>query len=291
MAISPAAFPYVRASRLATEWPRHLRRDGPLADESAITCFRGRQWNPDPGGSGRREASPNRQDALTAASNLIREQSDEVKADVHGRSRVFVDGDQDGSLLDSKTTNPHPLSAMKIDFGSSSLRAAGLCLAQYSAVTHDERMWVRDRAAVMLSANDKALVRESAMTLSRLGLNVIDDLDATLLVGRPQRVARELAAFLAATAPTRYAQTLHALAADPDRIVRTQPAQRLNDAYTQPIGAATESAEPNQTTPIPSMLHERSLPKSSERSPRHPTQCPTCSGRAPRLTDTALIGS
>ena len=193
----------------------------------------------------RREAAQNRQDALTAASSLVCEQSDEVKADVHARSRAFVDGDQDGSFLDAETTNPHPLSSMKIDFGSASLRGAGLRLAQRSAVTCHDRMWVRDQAAVMLGANDKSLVRDCAVTLSRLGPDVIGDLDATLLVGHPLRVVHELAAFIAAASPVRYAQTLHALAADPDRIVRTRLAYRLHDAYTQPLGPATKSGEPD----------------------------------------------
>ncbi len=189
----------------------------------------------------RREVAQNRQDALTAASNLVREQSDEVKADVHVGSRAFVEGDQDGSILDAETTNPHPLSAMKIDFGSASLRAVGLRLAQCSAVTDNDRMWVRDRAIAMLSANDKSAVRESAVTLSGLGPDVIGDLDATLLVGHPLLVVRELAAFIAAAAPVRYAQTLHALAADPETIVRSQLAQRLHHAYTQPVGPAMAS--------------------------------------------------
>lgn len=95
----------------------------------------------------RRETAQNRQAALTAASNLVIDQTEDVKPHVHAHSRAFVDGDQDGSFLDSETTNPHPLSTMRISFGSASLRAAGLRLAQYSAVTDDHRMWVRDRAA------------------------------------------------------------------------------------------------------------------------------------------------
>jgi hypothetical protein len=76
----------------------------------------------------RREAAPNRQEALAAASNLVLDQSDDVKAAVHARSRAFDDGDQDGSFLDGETTNPHPLSTMKINLGSATLRAAGLGL-------------------------------------------------------------------------------------------------------------------------------------------------------------------
>ena len=181
----------------------------------------------------RREAAQNRQEALTAASNLVREQSDQVKAGVHARSRAFVDGDQDGSFLDAETTNPHPLSAMKVNFGSASLRAAGLRLAQCSAITDKDRIWVRDRAAVMLGSNDEHLVREGALTLSRLGADMIGDLDATLLAGHPMPVVRQLAAFLAAATPVRYAQALQALAADSDSAVRTLLAQRLYKAKPQ----------------------------------------------------------
>jgi hypothetical protein len=112
----------------------------------------------------RREAAQNRQEALTAASNLVLDQKDDIKAAVHARSRAFVDGNEDGSFLDDETTNPHPLSTMQVDFGSASLRAGGLRLAQYSAVTDDDRKWVRDQAAVMLGSNDERLVRECALT-------------------------------------------------------------------------------------------------------------------------------
>jgi hypothetical protein len=185
----------------------------------------------------RREAASNRQDALVAAGNLVLEQSDEVKAEVHALSRAFVSGDQDGSFLDAETTNPHPLSAMRVNFGSASLRAAGIRLAQITAVTQEDRTWVHDSAAVMLSEKDDLLVRESALTLSKLGADVVADLDATLLVGHPLPVVRELAAFVAASAPVENAQTLRALAADPDRRVRTQLAGRLRDAY----GLASDS--------------------------------------------------
>jgi hypothetical protein len=193
----------------------------------------------------RGEAAQNRQDALTAAINLVREQRDDFKAVAHALSRAFVDGDQDGSFLDSETTKPHPLSAMKIDFGSASLRAAGLRLAQCSAVTDDDRMWVRDRAAVMLGSNDEHLVREGAVTLSRLGVDVIGDLDAALLAGHPLPVVRQLAAVVAAATPVRYEQALRALAADPDSTVRIRLARQLYRAYTQTVRAAMDAEQPD----------------------------------------------
>lgn len=192
------------------------------------------------------EAAANRQDALTAASNLVQMLSDDVRADVHARSRPFVDGDQDGSFMEAETTRPHPLSAMQIDLGPASLRGAGLRLAQCSAVTHDDRIWVRDRAVAMLNADEKSLVHASAATLYRLGPDVIGDMDAALLVGHPHRAVRELAASIAAAAPVKYAQALRALASDPHWIVRTQLAERLHDALTDLGGSATDPGEPNQ---------------------------------------------
>jgi len=164
----------------------------------------------------RREAASNRQDALTAAGNLVLEQDDDVKAEVHARSRMFVGGGQDGSSLDAETTNPHPLSSMRIDLGSASLRAVGLRLAQCSATTQEDKSWVRDRGAVMLGSDDEQLVRMAALTLPRLGADVIGDLDASLLAGHPLPVVRQLSAVVAVAAPLKYRLTLEALAADPD---------------------------------------------------------------------------
>ena len=189
----------------------------------------------------RREAAPNRQEALTAAGNLVLEQSDHVKAGVHACSRAFVDGDQDGSILDAETTNPHPLSTMRVNFGSASLRAAGLRLAQCSAATDNDRMWVRDRAAVMLGSNDEHLVREGALTLSRLGADMIGALDATLLAGHPLPVVRQLATVVAAATPVRYARALKALAADPDSTVRILLARRLYEAKTQAVDTSADA--------------------------------------------------
>jgi len=188
--------------------------------------------------SDRREAAQNRQDALTAVTNLIPSQDDEVKMAVHQRSRAFVTGDEDGSALDAETTNPHPLSSSRVDLGSVSLRAKGLRLAVRSALTHEERMWVREHAAIMLADKDTALVKEAAMTLSLLSAEIVRNVDASLLVGNPLHVVRELAAYIAAKDPARYAGTLERLAADPDRWVRKQLAQQLQDSRSESAGAA-----------------------------------------------------
>lgn len=193
----------------------------------------------------RRETAQNRQEALTAASNLVIDQTEDVKPHVHARSRAFVDGDQDGSFLDSETTNPHPLSTMKINFGSASLRAAGLRLAQCSAVTDDHKMWVRDRAVLMLGSNDESLVRQSAVSLSSLGADVIVDLDANLLSGHPLPVVRQLATIVAVAAPVRYTLALQVLANDPDCTVRALLAHRLYAAKNLVAGTAAVAEEPS----------------------------------------------
>ncbi|WP_204000412.1 hypothetical protein [Virgisporangium aurantiacum] len=193
--------------------------------------------------SDRREAAVNRQDALTAAANLVRTQPDSVKADVHARSRPFVTGDQDGSALDDETTNPHPLSSFKINFGSPSLQAEGLRLALGSAVSAEEIAWVRETAMVLIGSGNQRLARESAQVLSRMGVDVVQDLDVTFLVGHPDRVVREFAAFVAATAPSRYAKILRVLAADADWTVRLQLAMRLN-AFVKSSGGIAGDPEP-----------------------------------------------
>jgi hypothetical protein len=193
----------------------------------------------------RREAAPNRREALIAAGNLVLEQSDEVKADVHLRSRVFVDGNQDGSGWDAETTNPHPLSTIKINLGSASLRTPGLRLAQCSAVTEDDRMWVRDQAVIMLGSNDERLVRQAALTLSGLGPDVIGDLDATLLAGNPLPIVRQLATIIAVAAPVKYVIALQTLAADSDCTVRTLLAHQLHEGGTQAPSTVVEAGQPS----------------------------------------------
>lgn len=194
----------------------------------------------------RREAAKNRQEALTAASNLVFDQNDEVKAGVHARSRAFVDGDLDGSVLDAQMTNPHPLSAMRVDFGSTSLRAAGLRLAQCSTVTDQDRMWLRERAVAMLGSNDEALVHTCAVTLSQLGADMISDLDAALLAVHPLPAVRQLATVVAVAKPAKYDRALRTLATDSDSSVRTLLAQLLHKAQRRRANGTRESTRERQ---------------------------------------------
>ncbi|MEU0558775.1 hypothetical protein [Dactylosporangium sp. NPDC006015] len=187
-----------------------------------------------------RETATNRQDALTAATNLVTTQPNHVKTGVHTRARQFVLGQQEGSALDDEMTNPHPLSSFKVDLGSPSLRGHGLRLALDSSACDDDRIWVRDQARVLLSAEDQQIVHDSAQVLSRLGADMIRGLDVTLLVGHPDRVVREFAAFVAATEPVRYALTLPLLAQDRDWTVRAQLALAIH-TYLQSTNSAPTS--------------------------------------------------
>ena len=184
----------------------------------------------------RREAAPNRHEALAAAGNLVIDQGDDVKSSVHARSRAFADGTRDGSAFDDQVTNPHPLSSMKVDLGPATLRASGLDLALRSAVTEEDRRWVRERAVDMLRDGDERLVRAAAVTLSRLGAKTPDAPDAALLAVHSLPAVRKLAIVIAAAAPVRYAHALRALAADPDGAVRILLARTLYDARTTAAG-------------------------------------------------------
>lgn len=132
---------------------------------------------------------------------------------------------------------------MKVNLGTASLRAAGLHLAHYSAVTKDDRMWVRECAVAMLASSDERLVRQGAKTLSSLGEDVVGDIDAALLSTHPLPIVRQLAAIVAAAAPARCTRTMQNLATDPDGSVRRLLAERLRrQAATGDTGEAHQRA-------------------------------------------------
>ncbi|MFI5541920.1 hypothetical protein ACIA5H_36700 [Nocardia sp. NPDC051900] len=178
----------------------------------------------------RRASASNRQDALKAAANLVIDQDDRLKTEVHLRSRTYVTGEQDGSFLDAETSNPHPLSALRVDLGPTSLRADGMRLAFNSSTTDDHRDWLRHHAIDLLGSPDTGTVRRAAHVLSWLGATGVGDLDAAILAGHPLSTMRELAAVVAAAAPTRWASTLRALARDDASSVRLVLAQQLRNA-------------------------------------------------------------
>lgn len=176
------------------------------------------------------EVAMNRQDALLAASNLVIDLSDDAKLAAHQRSRPFVKGEQDGSAHDSRLTNPHPLSTLRVDFGSASLRAAGLRLARNSAVTDEEHAWVYQQATAMLRSEEAAEVHTSAVVLHQLGPELLRGLDPALLASHAMPVVRQLAAIAATLDPNAHRPVLEGLMRDPESSVRIVLAQALHES-------------------------------------------------------------
>jgi hypothetical protein len=75
-------------------------------------------------------------------------------------------------------------------------------------------------------------------------VDVISDLDASMLAGYPLPVVRQLATIVAAATPVRYAQALKALAADPDITVRILLARRLRQAKVQAADTSADVGQP-----------------------------------------------
>jgi hypothetical protein len=177
-----------------------------------------------------REVAMIRNDALVAARNLVRGISEETRVLVHARARPFALGSKDGSWLDDQTTNPHPLSAFKVDFGSASLRSGGLNLSARTAFTDDDRDWVTQQALGMLRQTDPSDVRAAALVLARQTPDRLRMLNPALLASHEVAVVRQLAVVIASNETTRDFPTLHALASDREPAVRILLADRLADA-------------------------------------------------------------
>lgn len=181
----------------------------------------------------RRELASNRQEALTAAANLVISQAAEVKEDVHQKSRAYAQGVFDGSALDDEMTKPHPLNIVRLNFGPATLRAQGLQLAFNSAATPAQSAWVRDAAIELLSLSDEQSVAAGAVTLSRLPDVIQGALDPALLATHHLPVVRQLAAVIGVEAPGRYKTTILALTRDRDKSVRILLAKKLSSSLGQ----------------------------------------------------------
>lgn len=170
--------------------------------------------------SDRREPAANRQDALIGARNLVVDQEPETKRTTFRAGQPFVLGALDGSRLDEFTGQAHPLSTLKINLGSASLRGPGLRLAAASATTAEEQKWVKDQAVELLRSGDATDVQEAALALNGLPRDVTGDIDARALADHSHITARQLSAVLCMQQPQRFADTMAGLAADPSIRVR-----------------------------------------------------------------------
>ncbi|MEU1300087.1 hypothetical protein [Streptomyces shenzhenensis] len=167
-----------------------------------------------------REPASNRQDALIGARNLVVDQEPDAKRSTFRASQPFALGTLDGSQLDRFTGQPHPLSAVRINLGSASLRGHGLRLAAASATTPGEQQWVREQAMELLHSKDEIDVQEAALTLNRLPHEAMNEIDPRHLAEHSHISARQLSAVLCMRQPQRFADSAARLAADPSVRVR-----------------------------------------------------------------------
>lgn len=168
-----------------------------------------------------REAAMNRQDALTAATNLVIDVAPAVRTSVFPRSVPFVAGDRDGSAYDDEVTNPpHPLSSYRTFMGTATLRGHGLQLAGAAARDDEDRRWVRDQAVDLLRSGEDTLAHRAARALASMPAAITHDLDAGLLAAHPHVNVRQLSAHICMSQPERYRTTALHLAKDRNPRVR-----------------------------------------------------------------------
>lgn len=197
----------------------------------------------------RREAATNRYDAVNAATIIASALPDEDKTAFHIWTRAFVTGEQDGSMLDDELTGPHPLSSFKVSIGEATLVGIGIDAAGYSAQTNEEKEWVKEQAAALLSHPLESVVSRAAVVLSRLGEATVG-IDPRFLSSHPSDTVRQLAAFLATDDDTLDCALLNQIARDTSPRVRRLLAQRLQGR------AAARGAEPETVEAAATLLDD-----------------------------------
>jgi hypothetical protein len=155
-----------------------------------------------------REAAANRQDALNGARNLVLAQPEHTRLEVFREAKAFASGDRDGSALDELTGSPHPLSAMKVNLGSASLRGEGLKLAHAAADQPEQFEWVRERAVGLLRSEVASDIHAAAVVINGLPHEIVAAIDAGILAASHHAIVRQVAGLLALRQPERYATTL-----------------------------------------------------------------------------------
>ncbi|MET8840366.1 restriction endonuclease [Streptomyces rubiginosohelvolus] len=167
-----------------------------------------------------REAASTRGDALTAVRNIVLVHRQGVAPDVFSAAQMYVLGAYEVSAFDALTGRSHPLSAFKINTGSSSLRTYGLRLAVVTATSAEHRDWVKDQAVGMLRSDDPTEVTAAALALNELPTETVCEIDADLLAAHDHVSVRRLSAVLCMRAPDRYRGAALRLARDSDFRVR-----------------------------------------------------------------------
>jgi len=144
-------------------------------------------------------------------------------------------------MLDDELTGPHPLSSFRISIGEATLVGIGIDAAGHTAQTNEEKEWVKEQAAALLSHPLESVMSRAAVVLSRLG-EVTGSIDPRFLTSHPSETVRELAAFLATNGDTLDPTLLNQVAGDTSPRVRKLLAQRLQSRAAS-RGAEPETAE------------------------------------------------
>ncbi|WP_051967378.1 hypothetical protein [Kitasatospora mediocidica] len=181
-----------------------------------------------------REVATTRQQALTAARNLVMDRPEQDRRHVFQAITGLVLGDNSASYLgEVLTDSPHPLSAFRVNIGSASLRGPALALAAAAASSPDEHAWVRDHATELLRSRDEHDVHEAAAALCGLPEDTADSVHPGLLATRDHFGVRQASAVLCMRFPVRHHQTALSLTRDPDFRVRRTLAQAAANAAVE----------------------------------------------------------
>lgn len=186
----------------------------------------------------------NRQDALTAATNLGVRAEPAVRAGVFPRSVPFVTGDRDGSAYDDEVTGfAHPLSSFRISIGAATLRGHGMQLAVAAVRDDADRRWVRDQAVDLLRSGEDLLVQRAAQALASMPAAITTDLDADLLAAHPHINVRQVSAHICMRQPERYRATALRLAKDANPRVRRVLADAAARVHAEDSAAVADLIE------------------------------------------------
>lgn len=206
-------------------------------DESSRRCCADRLMEI---ASDRREIADARRNALIGLHNLIADMPRADRTAIYHQAKPFILGEQDGSHLDSEMTGtPHPLSVVRISFGTASLRGPALKLAHRAAELDIEHHWVRENAVALLRTDDPSDVGDAAHVLAYLPQQIALSVDPALLVTHNNRTVRQAGAFLAVSHADQHSQTIRRLAEDSDHTVRRTLAEvaelRMKEGPVHPV--------------------------------------------------------
>ena len=179
-------------------------------------------------GSNVGEPAINREDALSAAGNVVNVLPVREKQKVFGRVRTLVEGPIQISELDQyEATTQHPLSRFRVSFGGTTdvLSSAGRLLGLAAIDPEDCSLVVR--MALKWMRSDDPILQETGASLLTLPTIFSSDVQIVELANHPNAAVRQVTLRLPSTQVLPEAAVFEQLASDPDRGVRITVAQVL----------------------------------------------------------------